>query len=147
MQESFLHFVWQHQYFSRSDLKSTSGDTLSIIFPGQYNHEDGPDFLQAQIRINQLTWVGAVEIHIHSSDWVKHHHQHDQAYQQVILHVVWEDDRPLFSSNHGKRVPTLILKGRISKAVKNSYARWDPLHKIPSFGFRHGILCYLMLLL
>ncbi len=131
MQEAFLHFIWENQYFSKNHLHSTSGAKIQVLDPGKLNSEDGPDFLQARIKIESVVWVGAVEIHTRSSHWFKHRHQHDPAYQQVILHVVWEDDQPVFSTGGGKRLPTLTLAGLVPQKYSSRFLSWDKLHKIP----------------
>ncbi|HMQ01082.1 MAG TPA: DUF2851 family protein, partial [Cyclobacteriaceae bacterium] len=96
MTEAFLHYVWQYQYFDKTDLKLVSGEPLNILQPGMMNTNAGPDFEQARIRIAEVNWVGSVEIHINSEGWNEHMHEHDAAYENVILHVVWENKKPIF---------------------------------------------------
>ena len=90
--EKLLQFIWQFQYFDKSELSTTTEDTLQIIAAGQLNTNQGPDFSNAKIKIGKTTWAGAVELHIKTSDWNRHNHQTDKNYKNVILHVVWEDD-------------------------------------------------------
>ena len=80
------------QLFSKTSLKSVDLKSVEIIFPGFYNTNSGPDFLNAKIKIEQILWVGNLEIHVKSSDWYVHQHEKDSNYDAVILHVVWEDD-------------------------------------------------------
>jgi len=118
--ESFLHFIWQYQLFEKSDLQTTDGESLAIIKQGLHNTNAGPDFQDAQIILANVQWFGAVEIHTNSSDWQKHAHHHDQAYEKVILHVVWNEDVKLMH-NDGSPLPTLSLKGKIEKQYIDKY--------------------------
>src|SRR5690349_13558827 len=120
MTERLLQFIWQFQYFNKSNLESVFGEKLVIIQPGQYNAHQGPDFLEARIRIEDRIWCGNVELHINASDWHRHEHGDDKNYRNVILHVVWNDDdeQPL----HG--MPTLVLQDRISNLLLQHYETW-----------------------
>ena len=120
MQESFLHYVWQFQYFDRTELKTTSGEEITVFHPGFRNSHAGPDFSNARIRIGDIEWIGNIEIHVHSSDWVGHHHGQDQAYDNVILHVVWKDDARI-QRRDGSALPTLELKARIGEKLLLQY--------------------------
>ncbi|MCB0442871.1 MAG: DUF2851 family protein, partial [Flavobacterium sp.] len=91
MKEDFLHYVWQYKKFALTNLKTFSGQELTIIHSGYYVQQAGPDFFNAQIIIDNQKWAGNIEIHSKSSDWYVHHHQTDANYDNVILHVVWED--------------------------------------------------------
>ena len=112
MQESFLHFIWKNQYFDKRQLTTVTGQQVQILHPGIINENAGPDFLQARVVLDQTEWRGAIEIHVKASLWYQHHHHQDTAYRQVILHVVWKQDRTVFRSD-GKSIPTLELKQRI----------------------------------
>ena len=83
--------------------------TLKVVSTGWYNKYAGPDFQYAQLVLDDLRWSGAVELHLRSSDWYRHGHQKDPAYDNVILHVVWEDDVEV-CRNDGSLLPTLVLK-------------------------------------
>jgi Protein of unknown function (DUF2851) len=115
MTERLLQFIWQFQYFNKSELETNSGESVQIIFPGQYNTNQGPDFLDAKIRIGKTTWAGSVEMHIKTSDWKKHNHNGDKNYNNVILHIVWEDD------GMNNIIPVLELKDRVSKLLLQRY--------------------------
>lgn len=117
MTERLLQFIWQFQYFNKSELATTSGETIHIIHPGQYNSNQGPDFLNAKIKIGKTIWAGSVELHLKTSDWGKHHHQTDKNYNNVILHVVWEDDQ----IDNKKSIPVIELKSRVSKILLQRY--------------------------
>ncbi|MGB0522626.1 MAG: DUF2851 family protein [Flammeovirgaceae bacterium] len=112
MKEEFLHYVWKFQYFDKTALQTTCKQPVSIQHPGYQNFDAGPDFEQGKVKIEQLNWVGQIEIHYHSSDWFKHQHQLDLAYDNVILHVVWNDDQAVYRSD-GSRIPTIELKHRV----------------------------------
>lgn len=93
--ECLLHYCWKHQLLPLRHLTSTRGEPVEVINPGRHNHDAGPDFLYAQVRIGGQLWAGNVEIHVRSSDWYRHHHDRDRAYANVILHVVQTSDRPV----------------------------------------------------
>lgn len=120
MKEDFLHYVWQHRHFDFLKAKTTEGHQLDIIFPGYHNYDAGPDFLQAVISVDGVRWVGSVEIHCRSSDWRRHHHQFDEKYKSVILHVVYEHDMDI-RLNDCELVPTLELRGMIASGMLRRY--------------------------
>lgn len=131
MKEEFLHFVWMYELFNKSDLRSTSGEDIEIVYPGQHNSDSGPDFINAKVKIDGTLWVGNVEIHICSSDWEKHGHNKDKAYDNVILHTVFKDDRVVTRSN-GDPIPAMELTFR-DKLYKNYETlllnrQWIPCH-------------------
>ena len=92
MKEDFLHFVWRLRRFRQKGLQTTTGDAVEVLVPGQHNHNAGPDFLDARIRIGGTLWAGNVEMHLRSSQWLAHGHETDPNYDNVILHVVLEED-------------------------------------------------------
>ena len=109
MKESILHYVWQQKLFTAYQLQTTDGELVEVIDVGKYNTDAGPDFFNAKIRISDTIWAGNIEIHSKSSDWIKHNHQNDKSYDNVILHVVSKADISVFRSN-GERIPQLELK-------------------------------------
>lgn len=126
MTERLLQFIWQFQYFNKSELSTTAGEKVQITFPGQYNTNQGPDFSDAKIKIGKTTWAGSVELHIKTSDWKKHNHQGDKNYNNVILHVVWDDDGgrnsvPANKTEQSSVVPVVELKDRVSKILLQRY--------------------------
>ncbi|HEV7350607.1 DUF2851 family protein [Telluribacter sp.] len=137
MNEDFLSFVWRYQYFEASDLRSESGELVRILQPGQHNTNAGPDFTNARVVIDEVEWAGCVEMHVYSSDWQQHRHAQDAAYESVVLHVVWEDDRPV-RRDDGTLLPTLSLKGRVAGPVRERYEQLmnqtDPIPCAPQFG-------------
>ena len=77
------------------------GKKLIIHSRGTWNFESGPDFKNAKISLDGTILNGDIEIHVKSSDWVRHKHQDDPAFNNVILHVVEtfdsrEPDIPIF---------------------------------------------------
>ncbi|WP_392347910.1 DUF2851 family protein [uncultured Polaribacter sp.] len=120
MNEDFLQYVWRYKMFSKVDFKTTDNAHLSIIKSGLHNKNAGPDFLNAQLKIDGQTWIGNVEIHLKASDWYLHNHEKDLNYDAVILHVVWENDVSIYMKNN-KPIPTLVLKNLIDETVLNNY--------------------------
>lgn len=131
MREEFLHFIWRFQYFDKKALSSTSGECVNILQPGTSNDDAGPDFADAKVVIQNITWHGHIEIHLSSSDWDNHNHQHDPAYDNVILHVVWEEDKKVFR-NDGSLMPTIELKNRVDPAMRERFELlMENPHKVP----------------
>jgi hypothetical protein len=147
MNEDFLHYVWKYQLFSIHDLKTTLKEDISILKAGSHNHNSGPDFLNAQVEIENQLWIGNIEIHLKSSDWYVHHHEVDENYDAVILHVVWEDDTTIFMKNN-QPLPVLVLKDYVLNSALNNYhnlfstkQRWIPceneISSVDNFTFEN----------
>lgn len=119
MTEEFLHYIWQYRLYS-PDLVLQTGEQVEVLHPGVHNTDSGPDFFNAKIRIGATIWAGNIEIHIQSSDWKRHNHQQDMSYDNVILHVVWRDDLPVFR-NDGSAIPTLELDGLYNENSWKNY--------------------------
>lgn len=115
LNEQLLQFIWQHRYFNTQQLTLTTGESLSILVSGQHNTNQGPDFLQARIKINNNIWAGHVELHTQASHWHKHKHSNDEHYNNVILHVVWQAD--MLIEHNGKAIPTLELHDKVPKIL------------------------------
>jgi hypothetical protein len=122
MTEAFLHHIWEFQYFDKSDLKTTAGELVTIFHPGYRNTHSGPDFFNGKIKIDEMEWIGNVEIHIDSSGWIEHHHETDAAYDNVILHVVWSENKKIIR-NDGTELPTIELKNRVSEQLLIQYRK------------------------
>lgn len=120
MKEDFLHFLWQFQYYNQHDLHSTSGQKIQIVEIGQINPNAGADFLMSKVLIDNVEWIGNIEIHIKSSNWDNHQHQKDNNYNNVILHIVWEDDKTIKRADESI-IPTLELKNRTSEKLLYQY--------------------------
>lgn len=116
MKEAFLHYVWANQLFNSSELYTASNEKLKVLSPGSFTGLDGPDFFNARLLIGAQEWAGNVEIHINASDWYLHHHETDKRYDSIILHVVWDNDTPVFRSD-GKEVTVFIMKNYVETEV------------------------------
>lgn len=108
--EEFLHFIWQFRLYGAQKLFTTDGEPIEVVQQGSLNKDAGPDFSNSKLIIGETIWVGNVEIHIKSSDWLLHQHQNDNAYDNVILHVVYEADQTIYRKD-GTVIPVLVLKG------------------------------------
>ncbi|MFC5284689.1 DUF2851 family protein [Pedobacter alpinus] len=118
--ENILHFIWKYKLFNPLELFTTDHQSLQIINFGIHNLDSGPDFFNAKVKIAETIWAGNVEIHIKSSDWLKHHHQKDKAYDNVILHVVWTHDVPIYRTDK-TLLPVLELKNLVNPQVIENY--------------------------
>ncbi len=123
MREELLAYLWKTQNFRRGRLKTTNGDRLIIIKPGEENALAGPDFFNAHVQINKTLWVGNVELHVQSSDLFNHNHHIDSNYDNVVLHVVWVADVPVFDPSQ-QPIPTLCLADYAPKNFENRYTKW-----------------------
>jgi hypothetical protein len=119
MTEAFLAYIWQYKLW-RTPLVSTDGQALQILKTGQLNTDSGPDFFNAHIQIGETLWVGNVEIHIRASDWNRHGHQQDPAYNNTILHVVFEEDQNIKTAD-GSAPACLELKGKFDSKYLSKY--------------------------
>lgn len=95
MKEELLHYIWQSKTLLHKTLTTTDGKKIEVIKTGTHNNDSGPDFFNARIVLDGTIWAGNIEMHINSSDWIKHKHQNDKAYNNVILHVVFNNDLEL----------------------------------------------------
>ena len=120
MKEDFLHYLWKFKKFDSLNLKTFNGEIITILSVGQYLELSGPDFFNAQITIGNQKWAGNIEIHLKSSDWYVHHHERDAAYENVILHVVWEHDTEIFRKNNTE-IPVLELKKYVDALTIANY--------------------------
>ena len=116
--EDFIQYIWKFRLFDRENLQTTTGETIEVFSAGLQNSDSGPDFHNARLKIGDTTWAGNVELHLNSSDWHKHKHTDDKAYNSVILHVVNRDDQPIIVPD-GRRIPTLELHNRILPDLYN----------------------------
>ena len=106
--EQLLHYVWKHKIFPLGMLRTTSGQPVEVIDPGLPNRNAGPDFFNAKLKIDGTLWVGNVEVHMQASDWLRHGHNRDKAYDTVILHIVGATDCEVYRTN-GELVPQVLL--------------------------------------
>lgn len=108
MPEIVLHYIWEHCLWAGFEQFTTDGKKVEILSVGEHNRDAGPDYSHARIRIDGHEWVGNIEIHVCASDWTKHHHHLDKAYDNIILHVVRTADKPIYNSK-GELVPQCEL--------------------------------------
>ncbi|HSI69867.1 MAG TPA: DUF2851 family protein [Gillisia sp.] len=120
MKEDFLHYIWKFKKFNFGRAFTVKGEPVTLIDPGMANLNSGPDFFNAKLKIGEQLWAGNVEIHINSSHWYQHHHEQDPAYDNVILHVVWDDDMEIYR-NDNSLIPTMELKELVSPGTLNQY--------------------------
>jgi curved DNA-binding protein CbpA len=134
MTEDFLHYVWKFRLFDMNDLKTDEGEDLMIVKTGEHNSHAGADFFNSKIKIGTTLWAGNVEIHLQTDDWNKHNHQHDKAYNNVILHVVYDSDSSAIIIDK-RLIPVLELKGKIKRKIWDNYEElienkdWIPCEK------------------
>ncbi|WP_108867028.1 DUF2851 family protein [Aquimarina aquimarini] len=123
MTEDFLQYLWKHKKLELTDLKTTKGEELILQQVGLHNtRQSGPDFFNARLIIKEQKWAGNVEVHIKSSDWYVHNHECDPMYDNVILHVVWEDDMDIYRKDNSV-IPTLQLKDYTDQKVLTRYRK------------------------
>lgn len=115
MTEKLLQFIWQFGYYNNASLATVEGEALTILFPGSFNQNQGPDFSNAKVKIGATTFAGTVELHLKTSDWNKHRHEADANYKNVILHVVYEHDCDV------NTIPVLEIGSRISNLLLERY--------------------------
>lgn len=116
--ENLLQLIWQYSLYNPAGLNTEAGEPITVIAPGMLNKNAGPDFLEARVKVGDTLLVGNVELHINSSDWLKHGHEDNPAYQRLILHVVYNDDLPQVVKN----VPVLQLKQHIPNHILVQYS-------------------------
>lgn len=123
--EKLMQYIWQHQLIDTQHLVTIDGKRVQVIDAGRLNRDAGPDFFNAKIRIDGCMWVGNIEIHYRASDWRRHNHHNDKAYDSVILHIVEVDDMAVTRTN-GEVIPQLVLRaaptlrGDYQKLVENA---------------------------
>lgn len=120
MNEALLHTIWKYKLLAQSKFIGSKQEAIEIISIGDHNQDSGPDFFNSKIKINDVLLVGNVEIHIKTSDWLKHHHQNDNAYNNLVLHVVYDHDKEL-PQNEKFNVSVLELKNYIKPALLQKY--------------------------
>jgi len=118
--EDLLQYIWQHKLLNPAPLISNNGKQIFILSPGELNKDSGPDFFNSKIKIEDLILVGNIEVHIKTSDWLKHNHQNDKNYNNIILHVVYENDI-LLSQNKNNNVEVLEIKNLIPQNLIAQY--------------------------
>ena len=120
IKEDLLHFIWKTQAQKQGIFIGTSKEKIEISNPGFHNHYEGPDFREAIVKIDGQTWAGNIEIHTKSSDWLLHKHSEDKNYQNVILHVVYWNDKDIYLQD-GTKLPVIELRHSIDKSQIETY--------------------------
>lgn len=136
--EKLMHYVWKQRLLPATPLCTTDGTPVEVIDPGLHNHDAGPDFFNAKVRIGGTLWAGNVEMHLRASDWFRHRHDTDPAYNSVILHVVTDADCEVTTAD-GKQPLQMVLP--IPPAIREDYAQlcrteeyprcWPIIPKVP----------------
>lgn len=146
MKEEFLHYLWKYRLYNPDKLFDQERNRISVIHPGEYNRDSGPDFFNAKILIDGTLWAGNVEIHIRSSHFYSHGHHNDPAYDNVILHVVAENDKIVLNSKGEEILTTTldfdpVLYEKYISLVNNPYiiACQDEMYKVDSILIRHWL--------
>ncbi|MDA3905149.1 MAG: DUF2851 family protein [Bacteroidales bacterium] len=119
MKEEFLHYLWQFRLL-QTPLFTTKNEKIEVLKPGSHNTDAGPDFIQAKITIGETIWAGNIELHVQASDWNRHKHNKDKAYNTIILHVVYIYDADINLEN-GETIPCLELKGKFKQELYEKY--------------------------
>ncbi|MGQ9621152.1 MAG: DUF2851 family protein [Bacteroidales bacterium] len=146
MKEEFLHFIWKYSLYNKEKLETSEGDLIEVLNPGEYNRDSGPDFFNARLKYRGLEWAGNVEIHTKASHFDIHGHSKDHAYDNVILHVVAENDRKVFTAN-GVEIPAAVISfdrdiyDRYLNLVNNpgTIACEEEIPNMDKFRMRHWI--------
>ena len=120
MTEQLLSQIWKNGYFQKKDLKTIDQKGVHIINCGTLNLDEGPDFLPAKIKIDNILWVGNIEIDLKTSYWKKHKHHTSKNYKNVILRIVWEHDIQTINST----IPILELKDFVPKYLLTQIEYW-----------------------
>jgi len=138
MTEDFINYLWQYRSFNQNII-TTTGEVIKIISPGTRNMDSGPDFFNAMIEFGNTKWAGNVEIHVDSSDWYRHNHQNNLVYDNIILHVVYRDDKPVCRQNH-ELIPTIELAGKFNPSILKKYQSFiTSKNSIPCHKLLHTI--------
>lgn len=146
MKEEFLHYLWKYSLYDPENLFDSKRNKIHVIRPGEYNRDSGPDFFNARISVEGTVWAGNIEIHIRSSHFDAHGHQNDPAFDNVILHVVAENDKKVFNTR-GEEILTAeirfdpVIYERYISLVNNPYliACQDDINDIDPFLLRHWL--------
>ncbi len=146
MKEEFLHYLWKYGLYDRYKLSDNNGNKIVVMHPGEYNRDSGPDFFNARILIAGTLWAGNVEIHTKSSHFDNHGHHTDPAFNNVILHVVAENDKKVYNTR-GEELLTVemafdpALYEKYFSLINNPYiiACQDDINKLDSILIRHWL--------
>ena len=146
MKEEFLHYLWKYSLYDQERLVDKENKKIIILDPGEYNRDSGPDFFNARISVDGTVWAGNIEIHTKSSHFDNHGHQNDPVFNNVILHVVAENDKPVFN-NRGEEILTAEISfdecyyDKYISLVNNPYiiACQDDITSVDAIIVRHWL--------
>jgi len=146
MKEEFLHYMWKYSLYDKERLVDNEKNKIIVLDPGEYNRDSGPDFFNARISVAGTIWAGNVEIHSKSSHFDNHGHQNDPAFNNVILHIVAENDKPVFNSK-GEELLTAEISfdqsyyEKYTSLISNPYiiACQDDIKKLDIIPIRHWL--------
>jgi hypothetical protein len=133
MNEALLHTIWKYRLLGQSIFKGCKDEVIEVISIGEHNQDSGPDFFNSKVRINDIVLAGNVEIHIKTSDWLRHNHQKDKSYDNLVLHVVYEHDKDL-SQNEQFNVSVLELKPYVSTSLLEQYQQFQLAKQVIACG-------------
>jgi hypothetical protein len=146
VKEEFLHYLWKYNLYDPESLIDNNGNEISVIHPGEYNRDAGPDFFNSRIIIGGIEWAGNIEIHTSSSHFDNHGHNSDPAFNNVILHIVADKDKKVFNSR-GEEILTVeitfneALYEKYTNLLNNPFAIacQNEIIRIDSFFIRHWL--------
>ena len=146
MKEEFLHYLWKYGLYNHDRLFDNEKNQIIVLNPGEYNRDSGPDFFNARISVAGTVWAGNIEIHVKSSHFNNHGHQHDPAFNNVILHVVAENDKTVYNARGEEILTSEIsfdqsLFEKYTLLVNNPYiiACQDDIKKLDNILVRHWL--------
>lgn len=136
--EELMQYVWRFRLWPPREMTTVDGRRIDVIDPGTLNRNSGPDFFNAKVSIGGQMWVGNIEMHIRASDWMRHGHDSDSAYDSVVLHVVEKDDTPVHRTN-GELIPQMVM--RCARDFSEKYNRLvnDPVLELPCSRHFHKL--------
>ena len=136
--EDFIHYLWNF-WLSTQLLAGTNGEKITVISPGTRNNDSGPDIFNAMILIDNTRWAGNIEFHVAASDWYKHGHHYDKAYDSTILHIVYHADKHVYRSD-GSSIPTIEIADKFNPQLYDKYQVFMKSHSwIPCSGMLNDI--------
>lgn len=128
--ESLMQYVWQFRLWPVADMRTVDGERIEVLDPGTLNRDSGPDFFNAKVLIGGQLWSGNVEIHVRATDWMRHGHHNDHAYDSVVLHVVEVDDAPVFRPD-GQKIPQMVMTCARDFSARYHHMVNNPARELP----------------
>lgn len=124
--ERHIQALWYDNKLFES-LKTSDNLPITILSPGIWNTEAGPDFLKAHLKIGETEFKGDVEIHLRDNSWKQHGHHTNPAYNQVILHLaVWKPKKEcVIETAEGRSVARAYVESSLSIPLEQIPANID----------------------